>query len=220
MRFAKMLGLAAIAATTITAFAGTSTASSHWVGYCFQNFRLCPSNQVIVLAGWIHWIGNGLTSFEGALKEECKEFFAKSNEVKKELKDIKVMTGTLETVTFSGCKPCTTVKISGTPKTELEVMNEEKEEPKNWLMKVSEFSVLMEGCTEGKKCKFSGTVNGYMELSEEGSVLNTNKSSLKLVEGSVNPCGESTQWNQLVFYQYLLDSFPAQLDVIWPTIYV
>jgi hypothetical protein len=88
-------------------------------------------------------------------------------------------------------------------------------------MTISEFSVTMEGCTEGKTCKFSGTVSGYMELSEKGTVLNTNKSSLKLVEGSVKPCGESVQWNQLINYQYLLDNAPFfTIDVIWPTMFI
>lgn len=207
MRLIKMLGLAAIAAAAFAAFIGASSASAAnehpLIRLCkTQTLLLCAVGSRLAGGGTLTATQEGTGKFEGGLfTEECTGSTATGKIAADEEKNMldenaaeesQLINNTISTFTFSGCKPCTTVKVNGLPLTaKIKMKGAASEE---WFLKAAG-SATFEGCTFGAKCKFGGgEITTKIEMTAAGSFLNTAGTELKLEEGSEFLCGGTGKW--------------------------
>ena len=233
MRLIKTLGGIAALTTMIatmfmgtTAVVGTTSASAfHFHAYCSLNEWLCSLNNRITLRGRWRWrhLGPPSVLFKGTVTEECTKSEGLGNEgakEKEELADEGGMEFTLETLTFSECEPCTSVKSNTPIKPKIFMMSENEEESPNWLVTLKGLNITFSGCTFGTSCTFgSSELNLPLELEEkEVSMEPSSGVKLELKEGSGFFCGSTIQW--FFRYSWVWRLHNAMEETIYPSLFI
>lgn len=203
-----MLGFAAIVAAAFTAFIGVGSASAEnphpLIGLCKEaNLLLCPElMRVAPGSGTLLAKQIGTGKFEGGLfTEECTGAMAKAVvNTAKGTEGMEDSVGgteesrlffTINTFTFSGCSPCSTVTVNGLPLGATASMSGPEGE---WLLKAAG-SATFKGCPFGAECEFgNGEIVSKIEMTATESVLNTAGTELELLKGNASLCGKKGKW--------------------------
>jgi hypothetical protein len=199
VKFIKMLGLAMVAAVAAMAFvgaAGAQAAEHDRVGLCkAAELLLCAEKNLINVSpgdgGQL--LGTATNpKLVGNLEEVCESSKAVASSTG-ELDELAKLKFNITSLTFSGCKPCSTVTVATPLAGELTM---ETIGGENWKYK-SAGNAKLTGCPFGVTCKF-GTKGATTDIeygpNKEDTILNTLETVLTLEEGSAFICGSSGKW--------------------------
>ncbi len=202
MRLIKMLGLAMVAAIAAMAFVGATGAQAvphDQYGLCkAAELLLCKAENLIPVGSGV-LLGTATNpELVGNLNEVCESSKA-VGKITGALDEKVGLKGEITSLTFTGCKPCTSVTVTPPLAAELKMGTIGGED---WKM-VSKGNAKFTGCPFGVTCKFgtgAGNIEPPIEMNATDTVLNTNGAVLTLEEGSAFICGSSGKW----FAKYLL----------------
>ena len=220
MRLIKMTLLAATAAVAALAFIGASTAlaTGPWIGVCKAAELLnCAKANLIKhpLNGKLRsLVGKGF--FQSNFKIECESGEGESNSISSQQSANFV--GTLESLTFTGCKGgCTTITVR-TPQSFLRDM--ETEGGENWRLKLNNLKILFSGCTFGVECEFEGSLNLQVQMDAQGAYADPAGAVFNRIKGSALLCGNTLKWEEgrTRFDWVLDDATPTVHKNVWPSL--
>ena len=182
MRLVKMLGLAMVAAVAAMAFVGAGTASANEtkLTWCTNNNALCQGKDVLKL------ITAKATNpvLLGNLNQECETSTTMTTE---ESATTTTISGVVDELTFSNCKPCTTVTTSPPYKASI-----------SGTTMTSGGSATFKNCPFGINCKFGASkIELELVMSAENRLekIVASKEPLSLEEGSAFFCGSTGEWD-------------------------
>jgi hypothetical protein len=200
MKIVKLTLLAAIAAVAAMAFIGASSASATppWIAVCGKLQLLNCENQWLVkhplLGRKIDLVGPTKINL-GFVTLECASGEGHSNEIESQQKS--EFKGTLEALTFAGCKGCTGVAV----KTPVALVVSMETETGGWRLKLSGFKFKLTGCPLSQSCTYEGELNLEVEdhiskePPEEDVVVNPKGAQFKKVAAeSTALCAETSKW--------------------------
>ena len=210
MRLIKMFGLAVMTAAAFSSLVGVGTAAAEiheGIGFCKEEvLLLCPEAKLFTPSLVIKGTQEGTGEFTGGAfgTEKCTGGSSEGTvtEVDKKVLIIKNLK-----FAFTGCTPCTSVKVEEIAEAKLlhEGVNGA------WVLEGSG-GAKFEGCPLNVKCKFGGSeVKTLVEMGGGKAWVNTNGTALKLQEGSEFACGKEGHW----FAKFNLTSGGIP---IWPTL--
>jgi hypothetical protein len=240
VKLTKILGLAAVAAVAVMAFAGSASATRlhPLIRLCLKaELLLCSEANSLELKGTLKGLQVGTGTLEGTLNQKCTggEIRGKLNAapgnmveiLKKNEKGEEVveteesqLLGEITTLTFSGCEPCTKITSTGGFATKIRHPTEGAEAEKLWFLQGGG-NAIFEKCPFGINCKFGSASlkpEPYIEMAT--GFINTNKAELKLEEGSAFFCGSTGNWNAKYEIDLDLETSPTNVvhKNIWPTL--
>jgi hypothetical protein len=229
MKLVKLTLLAATAAIAAMAFIGASSASATppWIAICGKLQLLNCENQWLVkhpLLGRLIALAKPGKFNAGFVTVECASGEGNSTQEKEKAESgIESeqnkgekggeFEGTLEKLTFAGCKGCTGVAVK-TP--QLVKLNMETETG-GWRLKANGAKVKFTGCPLSQSCTYEGNLNLPIEdhISKEppeDAVANPNGAEFKKVAAeSTSLCAEAGKWETgLTLFDWELDdkAFP------------
>jgi hypothetical protein len=216
VKLMKILGLAAVAALAVMAFANTASARVHpLIKFCKEQVLLLCPNTKSVNTGGVNLIGTqvGVGKLEGTINQSCTggtiEGETGAMEDQADPSTTSKLLGKTTKLTFTGCEPCKKITTSPPFVTNLVMSGEEG----GWTLEGAGNAKFQE-CTFGVECKFEATElkpAPIVEMSATEAWVNTNKAVLTRTEGSAFLCGNTGQWNA----KYKLTLSGAN---IWPTL--
>jgi hypothetical protein len=182
MKFIKVLGIAAILAMAVTAFAGATSASA-----AFKKLTMCTAHETVCKkANILREVKGSATNpiLLGQLNEKCT---SSSVVLKESSATSTTISGQVTTLTFTGCEPCTTVTT-----------NPPYAASATTSALTSAGSAILSNCPFGINCKF-GTKGATLEYGKnaEGLIIEAiaKEQPLTLEEGSAFFCGSSGKWD-------------------------
>jgi hypothetical protein len=216
VRFIKTLGLAMVAAIAAMAFvaaAGAQAAVHDQVGLCKKAELLLCSDLIPVDSGQL--LGTATNpKLVGNLEEVCESSKAVASATGK-LDEVGKLKFSITSLTFTGCKPCSTVTVATPLAGELTM---ETIGGENWKYK-SAGNAKLTGCPFGVTCKF-GTTGANTDIeygpNKEDAILNTLETVLTLEEGSAFICGSSGKWIAKYLLKWTLKD--GTQDNVFPTL--
>jgi hypothetical protein len=193
MRCIKTHGLAmavAVAAMALVGAAGAQAAPHQQVGLCkAQELVLCAAGNLIpVNSGQLLATATD-PKFVGNLNELCVSSKAVAS-VTGALDEVGKLKFSITSLTFTGCKPCTSVTVITPLAAELTMSTTLGND---WKFPFAGH-IIFTGCPFGVTCKFGSEATTLIEMSEGGTTLNTNEAVFALEEGSAFICGSSAKW--------------------------
>jgi len=226
VKLTKILGLAAVAAMAVMAFAGSASgARLHpLIKFCKAQELLLCTNANSLNTGGSNLIGTqiGVGKLEGTINQKCTGGVIEGEtgvmEDKAEPSQESKLLGKTTKLTFTGCEPCEEITTSPPFVTNLVMRHEPEVSPEtetehNWELEGAG-NANFKKCTFGVECKFAATElkpAPFVEMTATEAVVNTNKTVLTRTEGSALLCGNSGKWNAR--YKLTLNG-----GVVWPTL--
>ena len=221
MKLTKFLGLAAVAAVAVMAFAGSASARTHpLIKLCkAQELLLCSDLNTVPdseLTGTLlgKQIGTGI--LEGTINQKCtggeiegKFKAAPGNMTEGPGAEESRLLGETTKLTFTGCEPCK--KITTSPPFESNIRM--TSETGGYTLE-GKGNAKFEECSFGITCKFGTTKltpEPILEMTATELIVNTNKAVLNREEGSEFFCGNTGKWNAK--YKVTLNG-----ATVWPTL--
>jgi hypothetical protein len=194
MKIVMLTLLAATAAVAATAFIGASSASATppWLGWCIVPQLLnCTKENLVkhpLLGRVLTEAGPGKFN-AGFVTVECESGMGTSNEIEAEQE--KEFKGTLESLTFSGCKGCTGVAV----KTPQAVVLNMETETGGWRLKANGSKVKFTGCPLSQSCTYEGNLNLEGQMDETSMFVEPKGAEFKKVSAeSTSLCAETGKW--------------------------
>jgi hypothetical protein len=225
MKLVKLTMLAATAAIAGMAFIGASSASATptWIAICGKLQLLNCENKWLVkhplLGRLIALAGPGAFN-AGFVTIECASGEGNSTQEKEkaesgiESQQNKEFKGTLEKLTFAGCKGCTGVAVKTPQAVTLSMMTETGE----WLLEANGAKVKFTGCPLSQSCTYEGNLKLVLEHHivkepklEEDAVANPAANPkgaefTKVALESTSLCAEVGKWEKgLTLFDWELD---------------
>jgi hypothetical protein len=203
MRLIKMLGLAAFCALAATAFIGAASASAaahDKLGLCkAEELLLCKTaNLIAVGSGTL--LGKATNpTLSGTLTETCEVGHIEGT-ITSPLDPVGKLIGSISSVTFTGCKPCTTVTVENLPyESELTMTTTLGSD---WVLNTRKpagvIKATLSKCVLGAgTCIFKANeINALVEMAAGVATVNTNKAPLEFAGGTLGEgfCGKVGAW--------------------------
>ncbi len=210
-----MLALAVTAALAVMAFVAAGSASAqekHLVVICEVPTKvgeLCPENKLykhITVKAELEKLGEVKHAvLLGNVNELCEQSIVEGKTTQ-----TSPVLGEITNVTFTtGCKPCSTVTVSGYP-FPVEIIHDEEAGVHLWLLiATGKIRAKFTGCPFGVTCTFEAKeIHLDVENKETTPLVLTLENELTRVEGSELFCGNVGKWDA----NYLITSpSPAYL---------
>jgi hypothetical protein len=227
MRLIKMLGLAAFSALAAMAFLGAGTASA----VVHSQYGLCKAEKLVLCtAANLIPVGSGTLlgtatnpTLEGTLTETCEKGTVKGK-ITGVLDEVGQLKGEIpkESVTFTGCKPCTVVTVENLPYAAELKMLTNGGELLTWpweLIVKGKIKATLDKCIFGAgSCIFEAAeIKGSITHTATGSTA-TILEPLTWVGGSLGEgfCGKTGLWNAKYALKWLLTA--GGEDLVFPTL--
>lgn len=191
MKLIKAFGLAAVVAVVATAFIGaTSAQAADTIVRCSKPDTLCTAAHTVGGTLNLTATASNPELLGGPLPEKCTSSTTTASATSEKMFENE-WAGTINTLTFTGCSPCTSVTSPGNFAARI-TMNEAGE---YILLSTGEATISGGFFCFGNKCRFRGK-DIELTIEDNGGhpIAFANHEPLELVEGSKSFCGETGEW--------------------------